>query len=60
MDKEREAMSRELERTMYTNRQLVLQHCNRPNIFTKAESPKRGAESHTLSSKLKEMKKYAT
>ena len=27
IDKERELMSLELERTQYTNRQLVLQHC---------------------------------
>lgn len=51
-------MSRELERTKYTNRQLVLQHCNRPNIFTKAESPMRGPESQTVSSKMKD--RYTT
>lgn len=35
----------------------MLQHCNRPNIFTRTESPKQGPETHTLSSKLKELKK---
>lgn len=33
LDKEREAMHMELERSMQTNRQLMLQHCQRPNIF---------------------------
>jgi hypothetical protein len=35
---ERRLISNELERTQYTNRQLILQNCKRPNIF----DPKNG------------------
>lgn len=52
IDKERELMSMELERTQHANRQLVLQHCQRPNMFTPEPnmSPRRG----TLRKQLKD------
>ena len=34
IDKERAAMSKELERTHFANRQLVQMNCLRPNLFT--------------------------
>lgn len=48
-------MSMELERTKHTNRQLVLQHCKRPNLFNRnEESPTRSPQSATLRRKLRE------
>ena len=34
IDREREAMTKELERSHYANRQLVQMNCLRPNMFT--------------------------